>query len=275
MSQDSTELSQRFRQQIDDHKIEVPMLPEVARKVMMLVNDEDSDAAQLSAVIQGDQTLAAHIIRIANSPIYTPAGNIVSLQQAISRLGMKLIAEVAMAASLSAKMFHAPQFEQRIKSLWNYSLMVGLWSKEVARIGRKNVEASFLCGLLHGIGKPVVFQWLSDQKVEITDDKAESLVADLFSAANATVMETWEMPQLVQDAVTSFEQGLDSLNEQALLIRAGKAMATWAMSDQSMTPSEVPDHGEALPKLNLYPDDIEKLIEKQDDVKQTLESMST
>ena len=101
MSQDSTELSQRFRQQIDDHKIEVPMLPEVARKVMMLVNDEDSDAAQLSAVIQGDQTLAAHIIRIANSPIYTPAGNIVSLQQAISRLGMKLIAEVAMAASLN------------------------------------------------------------------------------------------------------------------------------------------------------------------------------
>ncbi|MDX1474011.1 MAG: HDOD domain-containing protein, partial [Reinekea sp.] len=87
---------------IAQNDVDIPLLPEVAQKVLGLTQDADSDASQLATVIQSDPTLAAHILRIANSPAYSPNGNISSLQQAVSRLGMIVLAEVAIAASVNA-----------------------------------------------------------------------------------------------------------------------------------------------------------------------------
>ena len=86
---------------LTENQIEVPMLPDVANQVLVLSNDPDSDAAQLAKLIQSDQSLAGHVMRIANSAAYTPNASMVSLQQAVARLGMNLITEIALAASLN------------------------------------------------------------------------------------------------------------------------------------------------------------------------------
>ncbi|RMF17534.1 MAG: HDOD domain-containing protein, partial [Gammaproteobacteria bacterium] len=67
------------------------MLPEVVHKVIQITADPESGAADLVKVIQGDQALAARVMRIANSAAYSPTASIVSLQQAIARLGMLVV----------------------------------------------------------------------------------------------------------------------------------------------------------------------------------------
>ena len=59
-------------ERIDKDRIELPVLPQVAGRVMALANDPSADAARLSALIHQDQALAAHVLRIANSPAYMP-----------------------------------------------------------------------------------------------------------------------------------------------------------------------------------------------------------
>ena len=185
MSQLITDLSSEaqsvasFLDSLTESQIVVPLLPDVANRVVLLSSDPDSDAAQLAKLIQSDQALAGHVMRIANSAAYTPNASMVSLQQAVARLGMHLISEIALAASLNTKLFKAPPYEKRISEIWTHALCTGLWGKEVARISKKNVEAAFLCGLLHSIGCPVILQTIyeySESKgISISDVEAFQL----------------------------------------------------------------------------------------------------
>ena len=126
--------------------IEVPMLPEVANKALLLAQNSDSDASEMAQLIQSDQSLAGHVMRIANSAAYTPMSNLVSLQQAIARLGMGVISEIALTAAIGAKMFNTPDYESYVASVWRHALATSLWAKEVARHCRSNVEVAFFSG---------------------------------------------------------------------------------------------------------------------------------
>ena len=50
--------------------IELPLLPQVASRILAMVYDPNAEAAKLAALIHQDQALAAHVIRIANSGLY-------------------------------------------------------------------------------------------------------------------------------------------------------------------------------------------------------------
>ena len=63
---------QALVERIDKGRIDLPVLPQVAGRVMALAGDPSADAARLSALIHQDQALAAHVLRIANSPAYMP-----------------------------------------------------------------------------------------------------------------------------------------------------------------------------------------------------------
>ena len=102
-------------------------------------------------------------------------------------------------------MFKAPLFNDRLLEIWDHALASALWGKEVARISKKNVEASFLCGLLHSIGRPVVLQSISEQ-LEATGQtlslQEARLLEDRFHVAfGSVIVEKWQMPLIVQEAV--------------------------------------------------------------------------
>lgn len=267
---------------IKQDDIEVPMLPEVANKVMRLTNDPESDAGDLAKLIQSDQTLAGHVMRIANSALYSPNATLVSLQQAITRLGMRVIADIALAASLNSKMFNAPGYEKHIQTELQFSLMAGLWAKEVARACRRNVEAAFLAGLLHDIGRPVTIQIVMEAakafKIDVPPNQMFELEQHFQRSLGISVVHQWEMPSLVCDVVTWFDDysNAGKSAEQTMIVVAG---AEFARRFYKGTPLRKKiTHAQlikspVLADLNLYPDDIEKLIEKEDAINSAMEAM--
>ncbi len=62
------QIEEALVERIDKSRIDLPVLPQVAGRVMALANDPSVDAAHLSALIHQDQALAARVLRIANSP---------------------------------------------------------------------------------------------------------------------------------------------------------------------------------------------------------------
>ena len=99
-------------QVIDAGSIELPVMPEAAAQILELVNDPAADAKKLAAILQRDPSLATHVLRVANSTAFAPREPIVSLQQAISRLGMTNLTQIATAVAVKTKVFMMRPAEQ-------------------------------------------------------------------------------------------------------------------------------------------------------------------
>ena len=269
---------------ISKGEIDLPLLPEVAGRVIQLAQNPDSDAAELAKLIEGDVSLAGHVMRIANSAVYSPNTNIISLQQAITRLGMKLIAEIALAASINSKLFDAPEYEQHIRSILNFSLASGLWAKEVARLSRKNVEAAFISGLLHDIGRPIAIQSLSKIKrelaVEIEQEDLLTLEEKYQRSLGEKTVENWNMPKTIIEVVRYFENYLEPHESQfvTMIAVAGTVIASHIIPATKncycMTLEEVKQHP-IFADLNIYADEIDQILSKKDNISQTLEAMAS
>jgi len=279
LSDNGIEVASLLEQQLISKQVDVPLLPDVASRVLSLSSDPDSDAAQLAKLIQSDQALAGHVMRIANSAAYTPNASMVSLQQAIARLGMNLITEIALAASVNAKLFKAPGFESRIAEIWSHALCTALWGKEISRASKKNVEASFLCGLLHSIGRPAILQCLAELEVKheatLDQDEARLLEDHYHVAFGEAIVERWGMPVIVQQSVKYYlnYQESETNSEQATVIHAASKVAEqmlWPKDGEDLTSLK---EDSVFADLNLYADEIDMLFEKEDVVKAGLEAM--
>lgn len=268
---------------IKDGNIEVPMLPEVASKVVRLTQDPDSDAVDLAKLIQSDQTLAGHVMRVANSAAYSPNATMVSLQQAITRLGMRIISEIALAASINSSLFNTPGYESYVQYILNSSLAAGLWAKETARACRKNVEAAFLAGLLNDIGRPVVVQTAiaaaADSRIDLTKDLLQQIEAATKRQIGLAVLEQWEMPESVKNVVNFFDH-YDEQHQgqlQTMIVVAGTAISQYFYCDEDDAPCPSKQElvaNSVFAKINLYQDEVEKLLEQQEAVKSAMEAMA-
>jgi HD-like signal output (HDOD) protein len=285
MSSENIKLTEQAQQivaslekQIASGAIDIPMLPEVANKALMLAHSPDSDASEMAKLIEGDQSLAAHVMRIANSVAYTPLSNLVSLQQAIARLGMGVISEIALAASIGTKMFNTPGYEDYVDQQWKHALATGLWAKEVARQSRSNVEVAFLAGLLHSMGKPAVLQLILDlarQKAMVLSKDSVMGLVDMYAhQVTTSVVSAWQMPTLVIEAVSFFNDydNAPTSSAQAAQVNAGTNYATH-MIDAELLDQETLLSLPVLAALNLYQDEAEKLLEQTEIVKERLEGL--
>lgn len=272
-------LAEMLEQEFKQGQIEVPLLPEVAGRVVHLTQDPESDATQLAQLIQSDQALAGHVMRIANSAAYSPNTSLVSLQQAITRLGMNLISDIALAASISTKMFNTPGFEQDIQLLWRHALGTALWAKEIARHCRFNVEATFLCGLLHSIGWPVALQAILEKidAEQMACDKAcvIALTHHFARPVSLNVLRHWKMPSLIGETITYFDNPNDAPNAptHTAIVHAASRFARHMISPDQLSQEDL-CQSEVLADLNLYPDEVRKLLNLTDDIASTMETMS-
>lgn len=152
----SSDLSRVFARQIAEKKLSLPAMPGTAAEVAALCQQETTDAAKLSAVIHKDQTIASNVLRVANSAAYVGQVPCASLQQAVSRLGLQQITEIAMAVSVRGRMFTNPKCADLLAALWKHSVLTAFFTKEIARLRQRDVEVAFLGGLLHDLGKAVL-----------------------------------------------------------------------------------------------------------------------
>lgn len=271
-------------------KIDLPLLPQVASQVLMLAGNANTDAAQLSALIHRDPALAGQVLRIANSPAYLPRMPIVSLQQAVARLGLNTVTEIALVASMQSGTFRVPGFEADLKRLWRHAIASAAFAKEIARIRRSNVEAAFLCGLLHAVGKPALLQTIADARKNLAAARPSTELGDLVSiralvsvlleelhtAVGLRIAELWALPRLVVGAIATYlrYQETPGFTQEAVITCLADRLATDLTEPGRFDADSLRDHP-VFGHLNLYPDDISALLAKRSRVAEIVDSMTT
>jgi putative nucleotidyltransferase with HDIG domain len=263
---------------LEDGKLELPMLPAVVWEVVELTATDDVDARKLSAVMHRDQALASHVLRVANSPAYRPVVPIVSLQQAVSRLGTTTLGEIAFAVALQSRVFTAPGYEADIRLLWQHAVSTAAFAKEIARRRRNNVEGAFLSGLLHDIGKPVVLQALVDvQKttgVAIDPAEVSALLEGLHTRVGRLVAEAWALPPHVTESIVyhhDMPAGL-TCRETVLITRCADCLSYHMLLPDVWDEDSVRQNP-VVAALNLYPDDVDALLGKREVVQRYMAGM--
>jgi putative nucleotidyltransferase with HDIG domain len=282
------QLEQALIQKIKTGEIELPLLPQAASKVMALASDPNADAAKLSALIHQDQALAAHVLKIANSPAYMPRSPVISLQHAVAMLGITLLSEIAFTASLKVGAFQVPGYENDVKQLWRHSLATGAFAKEVARAKRMNVESAYLCGLLHEIGKPVVLRitatiareknndWVK-ALATVLDNKShiKTLIEGYHTQVGVLIADKWSLPKQVAEAIQYYRdyEHATAFRQECMLTFVADRLASHLLTPEEMPEDSLRDHP-VFAELNLYPQDVDKLLLTKDQVLTIVNAMN-
>jgi HD-like signal output (HDOD) protein len=250
---------------------QIAPFPRVCAQLAELTAQHAPDAAQLARLIQSDPALAGEIMRVGNSPALRPRSPIVSLQQAVSWLGVAEVRNIAMAVMLRGEVFVAPGHEPESEELWREAWLGGLWAKEIARERRKHVESAFLAALMHRTGAALALKILSgfevQQRTVMDAQTFAGLVVEFEPAFGRLLMDNWRLPGDVQDAASQWREYRSSAHSDlAGTVHAAHLLATHTMHPQLLT-EELVMESPVFEKLGMFPDDRKTMLAKRDHVR--------
>ena len=273
------EIRQQLVTFIESGNLELPVMPQLATQIMAMTSDPACDIRKLAEMINRDQSMAGNLLRIANSPMYMGSMKIVTLQQALTRLGLQTIRTIAIVISCETRAFSVKGWETEVKQMFRHSLATALFAQEIARSRRWNVEEGFLCGLLHDVGKPVLLQGLIDlyAKAQIPIDKVAMLaVADEFHPrVGSYLVQEWQLPARISETILHHHEprATDKVAQTAMMTNLADDLAHFAIGPRVVTEPYLRTHPMLQP-LNLYQNELDKLIAHKEKVEVSIAALS-
>lgn len=246
--------------------LELPVLPEAAARVIALCQDPDADQRDIQAALERDPSLSSHVLRIANSAMFASIEPIISLKQAIARLGMTTVRNLALTVSLQRRVFAGKQHEELTRRIWLHSAIAAVFARDIARRLRRNAEVGFLCGLMHDVGRPIVLQAAIEQPDLILSNGAEAQLLeaamDAFHApVGARLVEAWGLPRSIS-VVVARHHDPDRAGEYAAdarITRLADLLAHWAVEEE-LEADDFPHDEPIVHALGLSPSDLGDLL---------------
>lgn len=275
------DLSRVFAGLLEKREVELPPMPGTAAQVLQLCQQDDTDSAKLSLVIHGDPTIASNLLRVANSAAYVGQVPCSSLQQAVSRLGMQTVTEIALAVSVRSRLFASETCACLLKALWKHSVLTAYFTKEIARVRRRNVEIAFLCGLLHDVGKALLLnnvdQLGADKVQAMRNADLHEAVHDHHVAAGVLLAEEWALPDQVKESIACHHdlEAAENYADMSMMVCLADQISYGCAPSLLATPlteDEILNHG-VLVGLNLYRDQINELLGMKEHALEVVEAM--
>lgn len=190
---------------IDSGALVLPTLPEVALHVQEAIDREDIAINQIAEIIASDSALSAHIIKVANSPIYRGRVEINSLQMAVGRIGTRQMRSMVISLVIK-QMFQSTTegLDDYFHKAWASSVAVAAISKTLARqVSGLDPEQAMLAGLIHNLGTlPIVV--FAEEHSELVPREIEfsTLVEMLSPSVGARITESWGFPRSLIDVAS-------------------------------------------------------------------------
>ena len=168
---------------------QLPSIPDVASKIINMVNDPDVSFKKIAEEISKDQSITTSILKLCNSAYFSKGKNIASIDRAIVILGLKEVKDAVIVAATKAILNRIIVGYDLLKGeLWRHGLTVGMLAKKIAvQKKRKNIsDIAFTGGIIHDIGKTVLALFVQSTFKEILELAQSSSIP--FHAAEKEIM---------------------------------------------------------------------------------------
>jgi HD-like signal output (HDOD) protein len=187
--------------------------PVVYEKLMGVIENPGGGLADVARVLQEDPGLTTRLLRVVNSAFYSFPRRIETVDQAVRVVGTSQIRELVLATSVISLFNGIDAAHVNMESFWEHSLATGVAARVMAGYQRQpNVERFFVVGLLHDIGRLILFSEAGDDSqraLERSQELREPLRASeraIWGCDHAQIggalLSKWNFPASHQEAVT-------------------------------------------------------------------------
>ena len=187
------------------------IFPKSALKIRTVVTSAETSFGDLERAVAIDPTLAAQVLKIANSPFFGLSRQIKDLKQALVLIGYEATRDLALALALLSL---AKRDDGSTSYLWQHSLGTGLSARMLAEAGRPELAGeAFVAGLLHDLGK-LVGRLLHDSDGEAAGDyplverstrestqRERDYCGFTHAELGAACLESWSLGKLTCNAI--------------------------------------------------------------------------
>jgi putative nucleotidyltransferase with HDIG domain len=201
---------------VDDlHQMDqFPSLPTVVTRLMTMIKDPKVSTQDLGRALREDPPLTARVLRMANSPVYGSGTRILSVPEAMMRLGMLEVQNLIMSVGLIRTLQRSNRGLD-YRAFWNHWYTVATAAEALARVTVSSGDqdgGAFTAGLLHDIGRFVLAQFYPDAVALVTKEMtqrrlplcaAERRVLGIDHAEMGGLLATrWGLPKPILAAIS-------------------------------------------------------------------------
>ena len=133
---------------------DLPAQPQSLVRLAALLREDDINLNAVGALIEGDMSFAAAVMKAVNSPLYGLKGRVQSVQQAVTYLGVREISAIAYETGLQAAFPKVPQ----LVAVWERASIRGLLMGRLAQALSMEAWSAHTAGLFEECGKAVLYR---------------------------------------------------------------------------------------------------------------------
>jgi HD-like signal output (HDOD) protein len=185
----------RLLRELDGGRAALPILPHVAAQAIRFANDPNSDLRRLAELVEADPPIAARLLAVANSVVYTRTVRVSTTRAAIIRLGLEGTRDLLFQVVYASSTVGLPRYQDLVARSFRRSVLAGIAARLVSDKMRYRFEYDYLCGLLHNIGEARVYRILANFKESMDLDVVEELVERHHRRAGAELAISWGLPE--------------------------------------------------------------------------------
>ena len=181
-------------------------LPDVYFRLKAVLDDPNSNLADVAEVVGNDPAMTAKLLRIVNSAYFGLGTEIDTVTRAVGLLGTQEVHDLVLAASVAQSFEGMSNEIMDMHKFWRRSVVCAITGRELASLCNVlDSERVFVAGLLCDIGHLFIYQ-LAPQKAQQALELAEVQGAPLYKAerallgidfarVGADLMRQWQLPQ--------------------------------------------------------------------------------
>lgn len=188
-------------------------LPATARKLIAAMSGEDSNLSEIARLIEFDQTIAAGVLRVAQSAAFAGMQGTQTVQEAVMRVGTVRLLNLVLGDYMKTLKADAKLYDLGQEELWAHGaaseLAVRALMQERPRL--RIPPAAQTAALLHDIGKLVMCQCYDvdvrsllahaqERGVTFVHAERELLGTD-HAVIGGEVASQWKFPDAITDAI--------------------------------------------------------------------------
>ncbi len=257
------------------HEVELVSFPDIYFQILKVLRSPTASATHIAEVVSRDQSLTAILLKLVNSPYFGFASHIDSLPRAVALVGAKELSTLALGISAIKVFKDIPPELVDMHSFWKHSLACGIFAKLLAnQVDPNEEERFFVCGLLHDIGKLLLYKKLPyaasqalvyARENKVPDVEAERIVLGFdHTDVGAALMTEWNFPEVLSQSIALHHAPTDMPTSGPSLIHVADLLTCVAeitSGSQRVVPGLVP---QAWEQLALRPSDLPLLFRRFD-----------
>jgi putative nucleotidyltransferase with HDIG domain len=189
----------------------LPQFPENILLVQKLINDPDSEMADIARQISMDPALTADLLKVVNSAQYMLSKKVDSIAEAVKMVGIRGIKNLLYSYG-TQKILGDETADKKV--LWDHSYKTAFYAYNLVKNFRKDrnlLDDVYVGGILHDMGKIIFSNVHPDLLIKIKEFCGEknlpaSTFEDLAAGMNhaeigALVAEKWNFPEALVCAI--------------------------------------------------------------------------